>query len=283
MSRPVHARTVLLGGNSGGSEGSMSLAISVQESENAVAAVLRAKQAGISDATGKGAATEAIIEELIAPFLPPPFKARKGAVVEASAPDKQSGAIDRVIYDPTAAPALVDDDGHTVFPIEAVAGMLQITMHLDATKLRSDLALMQPVKAMRTRRYLAPVANRSTMVVPFSKDDCLSPRCFVVGMAADPKWRPETIASALRQIQLELGPPAHVHGLYVIGIGYFETEPSERGNPTYRIQCWPAADRLFRFTSGFRQAFDRWPKLLDGWTTDLARYIPQSGPTFVSE
>jgi hypothetical protein len=64
-----------------------------------IAANLRASQAGIDDRTGKGMATELVVEkELLRPFLPPGLRLWEGAVVSTDSPTQQSGAIDRVIY-----------------------------------------------------------------------------------------------------------------------------------------------------------------------------------------
>lgn len=120
---------------------------------------------GIVDATGKGNATENLVaKELLVPYLPTGFKCLKGAVVASEAPDHQSPAIDRVIYEPGVAPPLLYDEAHSIFAIESVAGVVEITMNLDADKLRDDLHRIAPVRAMRTRRYLVPVPNTTTRV-----------------------------------------------------------------------------------------------------------------------
>jgi hypothetical protein len=197
----------------------------------------------------------------------------KGAVVEAANPSKQSPAIDRVVYDHSAASPLLYDEAHSIFPLEAVCGLVEITMNLDATKLREDVERMVSVKAMRKQRYLVSVPNSSTKVLR-TEQDALSPRSFVIGLPAAPSWNPVTIAGALKQIQRDLGPPTHVHGLYVIGVGYFYTLPIESPSELmYRIGGWIGPDRLFRFTTGFRLAFDRWGTLPSGWSVDLQDYV----------
>lgn len=252
----------------------MSLEESILNTEEALSKSLAAKRSAINDRTGKGIATELIIErELLVPHLPPEFKCQKGAVVTSADPATQSPAIDRVVYEPNTAPPLVFDAAHCVFPIESVAGLIEITMSLDAGKLREDLLQMAPVKAMRKRRYLVPHPNSKTKVLRLEQE-ALSPRSFVVGLPADPSWKAETIAQALRKTQLDLGPPTHVHGLYVIGIGYFETVAVESSDePMYRINSWTGSDRLFRFTNGLRQAFQRWGQLPLGWSADLQDYV----------
>lgn len=132
-----------------------SLEKSFESAEMALANTLESKRAAIDDATGKGAATELIVENLLLrPHLPAHFRCGKGAVIATSDPSVQSPAIDRVVYDISAAPPIPYDGAHSIFPIEAVAGLVEITMRLDGNKLREDIARMAPVKAMRTSRYL---------------------------------------------------------------------------------------------------------------------------------
>ncbi len=252
----------------------MSIEESIKEYEEALVKSLLAKRSAIDDRTGKGSATEQMVErELLVPHLTPGLRCSKGAVVSAANPGEQSPAIDRVIYDPSAAPPLLYDEAHSIFPIESVCGLIEITMHLDATKLREDIQRMITVKAMRTRRYLIPVPDSRTKRQRIEQKS-LSPRSFIIGLPADPSWSPKTIAAALRDIQKDVGPPTHVHGLYVIGTGFFQTiavdSPSEE---MYRVTGWTGSDRLFRFTTGFRQAFDLWGSVPAGWSADLQDYV----------
>lgn len=233
------------------------------------------KKSGIDDRTGKGVATESIIEtELLSPFLPLGYECGKGSVVTAERPDHQSPAIDRVIFDRYSSMPLLHDALHSIFPIEAVAGLVEITMRLDTTKLREDIVRMAPVKAMRTRRYLDPLPGSKTKVVPVDKRNFVSPRSFIIGLPADKSWDADTIANSLRQIQIELGAPTLVHGLYVLGVGYFYTKTVENDNEEmYQIGVWAGPDRLFRFAASFRSAFDRWPRLRPGRSVDWGCYV----------
>lgn len=253
----------------------MSLEESIAQREIAIIGKLREQQGGVSDATGKGLTTESIVDDdLVKPFLPPRFSSAKGAVVTSRKPDEQSSPIDRVIYDNSAAPPLIYGAAHSVFPIEAVCGLVEITMYLDATKLRTDIERMAPIKAMQTRRYFLPISLTQTKVVPHEVEDAISPRSFIVGLPSDMNWTPHAIATSLRQIQIALGSPTHVHGLYVLGIGFFETVPVENvKEPMYRIRAWVGNDRLFRFADSFRRAFDRWEPLPPLCSVDLTGYV----------
>ncbi len=249
---------------------------SLEHREQSIAARLRSSQTGINDPNGKGMDTENVVEEeLLRPFLPLGYGCGKGAVVSAEAPTQQSEAIDRIVFDRRAAAPMVYSPAHSIFPIEMVAGLVEITMRLDATKLRTDIVRMQPVKGMRRRRFVASVPGTRTRVHQAESKGFLSPRSFIIGLPADETWRAETIAQALRSIQRELGPPAHVHGLYVIGIGFFRTIPVETPEePMYRIAACTGPDRMFRFTEEFRWAFDRWESVPQGSSVDLSDYVP---------
>lgn len=261
----------------------MSLADFVERREKALITKLEEKRSAIDDRTGKGLATEQVIEdELIMPLLQPRFGCTKGAIVSSKNADDQSKAIDRVVFDKTAAPPLVYDKAHSIFPIECVCGLIEITMRLDASKLRCDIERMAPIKSMTTGRYLISVPGTRTLVIPH-EENRISPRSFVIGLPADEKWHPKTIGNSLREIQMSLGSHTHVHGLYVIGIGFFETVPIEQEtDPKYRIGAWTGLDRLFRFSNSFRQAFDRWGILPRGWTVDLSMYL-NGAPEIIAE
>lgn len=251
-----------------------SLETSFKAAEMSLAQALEARRAAIDDATGKGAATELLVEEqLLRPHLPPHLRCGKGAIVAAANPTAQSGAIDRVVYDISACSPLLYEAAHSIFPIEAVCGLVEITMRLDAGKLREDIVRMAPVKAMCRRRFLESVPG-STIRVQRVERETISPRSFVVGLPADPNWDPHAIAKTLRDIQLALGSPTHVHGLYVIGRGYFETISAEGSDPLFRVRGWLGEERLFRFTTGFRESFDRWGRIEPGISADLETYVP---------
>lgn len=262
--------------------GAMSIHDSIQEAENALRALLLQQQAGVDDATGKGTTSEDLIEQhLLRPFLPPPFLTHKGAVVAAATPSQQSAAIDRVVHDPTVAAPLVQGAAHSIFPIEAVAGLVEVTMRLNATKLRQDIVKIAQIQTWRRRRYVVPLPGSITHTFR-AEVDALSPRGFVIGLPADPGWRPDTIAQTLRATLLELGGDVKIHGLFVIGIGFFETIPASEGQPHHRVMAWTNGDRLFRFSNSFRTAFQRWPRMELGWAGDLDHYVDGHGPTVLA-
>ena len=119
----------------------MSLEEAIDKREKAIILELQGTQTAIDDRTGKGLSTEKVIEkELIRPFLPPKFDCNKGAVITSKIPEQQSAAIDRVIFDKSAAPPLMHDVAHSIFAIESVCGLVEITMNLDSRKLKDDKA-----------------------------------------------------------------------------------------------------------------------------------------------
>jgi hypothetical protein len=234
-----------------------------------------AKMSGVDARTGKGHGTEAIIErDLITPYLPTAFKCSKGTVVSSVDPTAQSQPIDRIVYDLDCSAPLVYGVDRSIFPIEAVAGLVEMTMSLDVARLRENIQRMITVKAMTKRRYLLPVAGSKTQVTPIEQDG-LSPRSFIIGLPADTAWSAETIAHDLQATQADLALPTHLYGLYVIGVGYFATTSVELPHgKKYRIKYWAGPDRLFRFADSLRHAFQRWPRLPAGSSVDLEHYLP---------
>ena len=226
----------------------------------------------IDHRSGKGDEVESIVEDrLLQPYLRPDFRIAKGSVVTSENPSEQSPEMDRIIYDPHDGPPLSHGRARSVLPIECVCGLVQITLSMDRTKLKLDIEKMTPIKAMRNRRYNANLGASVTLTVPVV-EEWMSPRAFVIGMPSD-EWKAETIARALHEIQVDLGPPTLVHGLYVIGSGYFETIPSEPPSPQhYSIRAWTGPGRLFRFATRFWSSFHRWSGGRRGQTADISGY-----------
>jgi hypothetical protein len=73
---------------------------------------------------------------------------------------------------------------------------------------------------------------------------------------------------------MEIGGNTHVHGLYVIGIGYFWTIAVEGDEPRYRIAGCIGPERLFKFTADFRNSFDRWGSRPPGMSAHVQAYLP---------
>jgi hypothetical protein len=147
-------------------------------------------------------------------------------------------------------------------------------MRLDATKLREDVQRIAPIQTMRRRRYLVPEAGSNTAIIR-AELEYMSPRGFLIGLPEDPNWQPETIAAVIREAQLricETGGTVKVHGVYVIGVGYFLTAFQDSGASPYSIFGCTDDTRLFRFTNAFRTAFQRWPRMQQGWAGDLDGY-----------
>ena len=258
----------------------MNLAEAVRLQEGSLQSRLRTMQAGVDDATGKGSAAEDLVEQLLLrPFMPLGFGLGKGAVVCSTNPTEQSGAIDRVISCTDSVPLLFAP-AHSIYPIEAVAGAVEVTLCLNARKLRTDIERIARVQQMRSRRYMAPVKGSMVRIQAVTVD-ALSPRGLIIGLPEDPTWKAESIAHALRTIQVELGWPVHIHALYVVGIGCFETlAVDEEAHGRHRIQAICGPQGLHRFTGAVRKSLDRWEPMPSGWTADLSPYLPLEEPVF---
>src|SRR5262245_56077519 len=102
----------------------MSLEDAIAERERAIISALKSAQLGMVDRTGKGSEAESVIErDVLLPHLPPGFRCAKGCLVESKDPAKQSPAFDRVVFDAEVCGPLLSGQFHSVFPIEAAAGV----------------------------------------------------------------------------------------------------------------------------------------------------------------
>jgi hypothetical protein len=254
----------------------MDLAASFRDREASLIKLLMSKQAAIDDRTGKGATTEIEIERaLLQPYMPPGFECGKGSVVSGPPEWQQSGAIDRVIYCQRDCPPLVADEGHSIFPVESVAGVVEITMHLDSGKLRDDMTKTKAVREMRRRNYMTPVPGSRTSVQFVTQNDGIGCRAWVIGLPGSGTWEPKTIARAFESLQTDL--TTLVHGLYVIGVGFFVTITSDEPVEKVRCQAYLGDDRMFRFLTAFRASLDRWAGLPPAWAVNLNNYVEDSG------
>ena len=73
-------------------------------------------------------------------------------LVSSEDPSSRSSEIDRIIFDPNDAPPLSYGRARSVLPIECVCGLVEITLTLDRSKLRSDIENMAPIQRQRRSR-----------------------------------------------------------------------------------------------------------------------------------
>ena len=233
---------------------------------------LRSFQAGLIDPNGKGSETESMVEsELLNPHLPPDFRCGKGNVIDSADATRHSHAVDRVIFDARVGGPLLAGKTHSVFPVEIVVAAIEITMSLDATKLRNDITRLAPIREMRDRHYYVPVPGSATKMRR-EQQRSVAPRSMIIGLPSDSGWDPDRIAEIFSKTQHEI--QSTVHSLYVIGIGFFATDLVKPKGIPPSIKYWPENDRLFRFSSSFRMSLDRWPRIESGVTADIQRYLP---------
>ena len=99
------------------------------------AALTNAKAlAGVSHAGLKGQLREAIVRDLIRPFLPLRIGIGQGQIV--SHDNKMSSQMDVILYDPGIVPPVIFDGKDGLFPLESVLATIEVKSVLNATALR---------------------------------------------------------------------------------------------------------------------------------------------------
>ncbi len=158
-------------------------------------------------------------------------------------PDKQSAAIDRVIWSRSHCPPLVHNPGHSIFPVECVVGGIEVTMALNATKLRTDVSRLAAMREMRQMGFLTSVPGSTTRATIDHKKSSIAFRTFIIGYPSDSMWKAQTIAETFFDLQRQF--KTTVHGLYVLGIGFFRTlSPDAGSKEPVRIGAYQGDDLL---------------------------------------
>lgn len=253
----------------------MDLISSLKAKEKSIISALESKQQGIDDATGKGASTESlIIENLLRPTLSYRFGFGKGAVVSSDDSERQSAAIDVIVWDRDSGMPLVYDEAHSIFPLETVCAAVEITMRLNNRKLRQDLEKISSVTKLRERYHFRSDGSSQTKVRAYLRVD-VKPRAFVIGLPENPNWSETSIVTTMKEIETELVNDLHIHGVYVLGIGFFHIQHREFSHESIEVKSYMGEDRLFRFQTAFRRSLDRWGKSSDPIVYE--RYLGQPG------
>jgi hypothetical protein len=221
----------------------MNLIAAMEAKEVSIIKRLSVAQLGIHDRTGKGTGAEWIIEEeLLRPRLPRNFDICKDAVISSDKLE-QSPAIDRIIYDTSISGPLAYHPDHSIFPLETVCCLVEITLRMNKRKLESDIDHIGKVTNQYvTKNFLIPESHATTRVKSFKSAE-MTPRAFIIGLPESKKWGIKTIGEILHDSQKRIGERIHIHGLYVLGIGFFETTPRENESDLkYEIRVFTGKD-----------------------------------------
>lgn len=253
--------------------------------EKALIAKLAAIRSSISHAGEKGRSLEIEVIKLLREFLPAAYGLSTGFVVWMSPlGPKLSQQLDIIIYDAVQYAPIVSLGSSDVFPLEAVYGYVEVKSTLrssEAKKLPLDSVEMcieqnKAIREMKNRRYIRPVGG-SPIRFEAQNTDWLSIRSFIFAFeASGPVANDrESMAAAMRKKLMKVGNPAHIHGLYLGGVGYFATRAvdSSVAKPSdYFHIIHTQAHPLLAFKTALLKALRSFPQPHRDWTPAIDNY-----------
>lgn len=94
-----------------------------------------------------GVYREKIVKNLIEPFLPARFAVGSGFIITSK--NHISTQCDLIIYDKTNTPTIENNDEQRFFPVECVAGVIEVKSKLNKTSLKEALQKLARIKDLR--------------------------------------------------------------------------------------------------------------------------------------
>lgn len=152
-----------------------------------------------------GNAREAFVGSLLAEFLPAPFQAVTGKIVDAAG--HQSSQTDVILFAPQVLPGILYRGVEGIFPVEACAYSIEVKSRSTATEIRDAI---EKARRLRALQYCAghfdkdgnAVSQPFTPVIPayFAFDSDLTREGkseFQRYMESDPNWHDDPVVRAL--------------------------------------------------------------------------------------
>jgi hypothetical protein len=255
----------------------------------ALAARLEAVRATISHAGEKGRALEQVIMLLLRELLPAEYGLSTGFVAyHADGTVKLSHQLDIIIYDAVRSGPLTRLTSCDVFPLEAVHGYVEVKATLrgssdTASEPSSDSSIEhclqqnQQLRQMVDRRYHAQVPG-SVVGSRREQRTWIPIRGFVVAFAPEGTVASDAGAFAQRMgdVSRRLGQPTHLHGVFIVGTGYFRTRPVDlKTAPTEDMWTVDYVEEhgLSVFKADLMHSLARFPRFPSDWSPAVDEYF----------
>lgn len=256
--------------------------------EELLVAKLQATRKAISHAGEKGRALEQETLKLVRDLLPSQYGLSTGFIAYHT-PDgpRLSSQLDIIIYDAIRCGPIVKLESCDVFPLEAVIGYIEVKASICSTSdkakkfadnsIETCLEKNKILRAMKDRRYWAPTTNIQSGLV---KHDWMGIRSYVFAFEpeGDVAKNPETFAQRIADVSNRLGPPVHMHGIFIANHSYLVTRPVDvsKANPTDYYHIYYTSEHpLFAFKTSLLRALTTFPRFQDNWSAAIDQYYTE--------
>lgn len=251
--------------------------------EDLLVSRLDAVRKAISHSGEKGRSLEAEVTNLLRSFLPIEYALTTGFVVyHAQNGPSLSPQLDIIIYDPVRSGPLARLATCDVLPLEAVYGYVEVKAALQSTSDSAEKLIEmcikknQQVRAMTERRFWKPTEG-SPVQAELVRIPWMSIRSYVFAFEADGAVarHPDLFAQRIADVSARLGPPVHLHGVFVAGQGYYITRAIDvskaRPEDYHRID-YTTEQPLGAFKWSLIHGLARFPRFPEHWTPAIDQY-----------
>jgi hypothetical protein len=244
----------------------------------------------------KGGAVEDLIRTFLRDMLPHEYGIGSGFIayhdpkcIQGKAPayrydfkrDKIgiTGQLDVVIYDAIRGGPLLRLGSREVYPIESVFAYVEVKANLDRKELKKCLDQAVLLRSLQTKFYRFPAENTFTKDLLGAGKDMLSIRSHVFALGASNL--PTDHASLARTIQrMAAKKKAFISGMYVGGVGYFQSHHCEtKDDPRDGdFESAPADNALSIFKIALNRSLSRFPRVEKQWSAAIDTYYQPTPP-----
>lgn len=255
--------------------------------ERLLVAKLQAARQAISHAGEKGRALESEVSSLIRSFLPSEYGISTGFIVyHTDSGPKLSSQLDIIIYDAIRTGPIAKLSTCDVFPLEAVYAYIEVKAILQSTSDEAEkysensiekcLENNKRLRNMKDRRFWTP-SNDSPVTIELKSTRWLGLRSYVIAFEPKGTIASDTDAFAQRMSTAasKLGPPTHLHGVFIADHAYFSTRPVDvrkaKEDDYYHVRY--VKDNAFTaFKLSLISALSSYPRFPESWSPAFDQY-----------
>lgn len=267
--------------------------------EELLAAKLRAVRKSITHAGEKGRALEAEVANFLRGLLPAEYGISTGFVVyHTKEGPKLSPQLDIIIYDAIRSGPIARLSTCDVFPLEAVYGYIEVKSSIQSSSdnasepadnsIEKCLNQNRILRAMKTRKFWVWGSGSPVQTDLYEDPNWLGLRSYVFAFEAKGSVAKDANAFAKRMatVSKRLGPPTHLHGVFIANQGYFSTRPidpriakeedyyhvkytQDHSLTVFKISMLSALASFPRFPDNYSPAIDRYYQINMKWNEEI--------------
>lgn len=253
--------------------------------EDLLTSKLTSVRLAISHPGEKGRTLELEVLKLLRDLLPSEYGLSSGFIVyHTNEGPKLSKQLDVIIYDAIRCGPIVRLLSCDVFPLEAVYGYVEVKAALKSSTDNADksasnsietcLAENKILRGMIDRKFTYPATKISSGLV---SHEWMRIRSYVFAFSIEGSIAgfPAKFAQRIANVSKKLGPPTHLHGIFIANYYYFATKAvdldEQDHSELYHIQ-YTEEHTLMAFKTSLLRSLACFPRFDAAWTPAIHLY-----------